>query len=180
MHAYKPCAAQYCMRETERACPCCHLTLYCSEACRENHLEMHALVCSRRPGLFACSLCRRTDANNIFRCSRCCIAFYCCADHQRSHWRAHRSTCRPFAEAHPDLSPTPAGEVQKLMRFFLVGPAYAWSLTFAHPGLRRLPVELDGLDCSLIKSLDISRSGVCELAEVFMARMPNLESLDIR
>ena len=39
---------------------------------------------------FRCLVCGKPTLN---RCSGCHEAFYCCKEHQKKHWPAHRATC---------------------------------------------------------------------------------------
>ena len=38
-----------------------------------------------------CAFCRKVSS---LRCARCKKVFYCCKEHQKSHWKAHKSVCK--------------------------------------------------------------------------------------
>lgn len=40
----------------------------------------------------------QTTSPSLLRCSRCQAVFYCCKSHQKKHWGAHRSECKPASE----------------------------------------------------------------------------------
>lgn len=49
-----------------------------------------------------CNLCGRGD--QLYRCTRCRTAVYCSKEHQRQHWKFHRSVCiTPQSEIEPKL-----------------------------------------------------------------------------
>lgn len=39
-----------------------------------------------------CELCGKME--NLLKCGRCRISFYCSKEHQKQHWRKHKVTCR--------------------------------------------------------------------------------------
>ncbi|XP_073690657.1 egl nine homolog 1 [Garra rufa] len=39
-----------------------------------------------------CELCGKME--NLLKCGRCRISFYCSKEHQKQHWRKHKLTCR--------------------------------------------------------------------------------------
>ncbi|KAK7149055.1 hypothetical protein R3I93_013151 [Phoxinus phoxinus] len=39
-----------------------------------------------------CELCGKME--NLLKCGRCRISFYCSKDHQKQHWKKHKLTCR--------------------------------------------------------------------------------------
>lgn len=39
-----------------------------------------------------CELCGVSE--NLSRCARCRVAFYCCKDHQKQDWKRHKVTCK--------------------------------------------------------------------------------------
>lgn len=39
-----------------------------------------------------CELCGASE--NLSRCARCRVAFYCCKDHQKEDWKRHKVTCK--------------------------------------------------------------------------------------
>ncbi len=39
-----------------------------------------------------CELCGKME--NLLKCGRCRISFYCSKDHQKQHWKKHKVTCR--------------------------------------------------------------------------------------
>lgn len=44
---------------------------------------------------WACRLCGEgmLDGEALLRCERCRKLTYCCAEHQRAHWKLHKKNC---------------------------------------------------------------------------------------
>ncbi|XP_066992454.2 SET domain-containing protein SmydA-8 [Anabrus simplex] len=47
-----------------------------------------------------CAVCSQPATQ---RCGGCHVIYYCSRDHQKSDWKGHRDTCRPFKVAHNDV-----------------------------------------------------------------------------
>eukprot|EP01104_Vermistella_antarctica_P013474 TRINITY_DN4075_c0_g1_i1.p1 TRINITY_DN4075_c0_g1~~TRINITY_DN4075_c0_g1_i1.p1 ORF type:complete len:171 (+),score=20.14 TRINITY_DN4075_c0_g1_i1:372-884(+) len=48
-----------------------------------------------------CAKCSRTttvEGGQSKLCGRCKSTYYCCREHQKQHWRQHRSLCSPIAQ----------------------------------------------------------------------------------
>lgn len=46
-----------------------------------------------------CAVCDQPTKN---KCSNCNQSFYCCAEHQKQHWKTHKVNCRPFKVEYSD------------------------------------------------------------------------------
>ncbi|XP_039957436.1 SET domain-containing protein SmydA-8 [Bactrocera neohumeralis] len=46
-----------------------------------------------------CAVCDQPTKN---KCSNCNQSFYCCAGHQKQHWKTHKVNCRPFKVEYSD------------------------------------------------------------------------------
>jgi hypothetical protein len=40
----------------------------------------------------------RAETAKYFRCSKCCLARYCGAEHQKQHWQEHKAVCVPYMQ----------------------------------------------------------------------------------
>ena len=70
-----------------------------------------------------CSWSRCGARNPKLRCSRCCFAFYCTADHQREDWPNHKRACRELAgrAAQAEAAETPELPIGTPVRMYSVG-----------------------------------------------------------
>eukprot|EP00798_Chlamydomonas_sp_ICE-L_P027731 gene27731-7377_t len=67
-----------------------------ARSCSEEFL--HDLTVDRK-----CSACGATDGP-LTTCSRCRIAHYCCKEHQRQRWPAHKLVCKALTEHVQDMA----------------------------------------------------------------------------
>ena len=56
----------------------------------------------QKPSKSACAFCgvdKTADNKKLKKCSRCCLVYYCCQDHQvQDYKKQHKTTCRAIAE----------------------------------------------------------------------------------
>ncbi|RXN09407.1 egl nine -like protein [Labeo rohita] len=55
-------------------------------------MERCASVLDPDPDKQYCELCGKME--NLLKCGRCRISFYCSKEHQKQHWKKHKLTCR--------------------------------------------------------------------------------------
>lgn len=41
-------------------------------------------------------VCAECQQPADLKCSACKLVAYCCKEHQKQHWKTHKSLCRPF------------------------------------------------------------------------------------
>lgn len=104
----------------------------------------------------ACAVCGVNGAQQLLRCGRCKIVFYCGAEHQRAHWRAgHKEACgrSVVAAVAPvvDIGAWPAAASVLRVPLSAVPTPEAFARAFND---RNVPVVLTGaVDASVLRAV---------------------------
>jgi len=84
-----------------------------------------------------CEKCR--ESNNLLRCSRCRVVYYCGTDHQKEDWGRHRTQCSFLADAHNFLLEEKSLRIMKDMSWLVLRKKFTsltgitdWSRVWKH------------------------------------------------